>query len=156
MPLSAPERLAIRDSVARIGRLSDGLLRLGPLRLGVDGILSWVPGVGEIYSAGAAAFILVQGARAEVPAATLAAAGALLAARTAITAVPLAGPAAADLFTAHRWAAAMIVRAIDRQLAADGDGGGWIDEAPSRRWSGRSARPRRDPGLTGFERYGRS
>ena len=119
MNLSASERRAIRDSVARVGRLSDGLLRLGPLRLGVDGVLSWVPGLGEIYSAGAAAFILVQGARAEVPAQTLAAAGVLLACRTAVTAVPLAGPAAADLFTAHRWAAGMIVRAIDRQLAAE-------------------------------------
>jgi hypothetical protein len=123
MSTSALDRRAIRDSVARVSRLSDGLLRLGVFSIGVDGILSWVPGLGEIYSAAAAAFILVQGARAGAPIPTLAAAGALLACRTAITAIPLAGPAAADLFTAHRWAAAMIVRAIDHQLEAGQDGG---------------------------------
>ena len=136
MPMSPPDRRAIRDSVARVGRLSDSLLRLGPLSLGVDGIVSWIPGLGEIYSGAAAAFILVQGARAEVPVPTLAAAGAILACRTAITAVPLAGPVAADLFTAHRWAAAMIVRAIDRRL--EGEGGQRPGpERPARWWSGR-------------------
>jgi hypothetical protein len=128
------ELRGIRDSVARIGRLSDALVRLGPLSLGLDGVLSWVPGVGEIYSTGAAAFILVQGARAGVPITTLVLAGALLASRTAITAVPLAGPIAADLFIAHRWAAAMIVQAIDRMLEAS--------DAPTQR-PGQT--PRRQP-----------
>jgi hypothetical protein len=135
MPLPDQERRAIRDSVARVGRLSDSLLRLGPLSLGLDGVLSWVPGLGEIYSGAAAAFILIQGARAGVPAPTLAAAGVLLACRTAITAVPLAGPAAADLFTAHRWAAAMIVRAIERQLGAGATGGPAGGGRSARRWS---------------------
>jgi hypothetical protein len=139
MSKSDHQRRAIRDSVATVGRLSDSLLRLGPLSLGVDGILSWAPGVGEIYSFAAAAFILVQGARAGVPFSTLVAAGALLACRTAITAVPVAGPAAADLFTAHRWAAAMIVRAIDRQLDAGQAGDPPTDQSPIRRWTMRRA-----------------
>jgi hypothetical protein len=132
MPTSAFERRAIRDSVRRVGRLSDSLVRIGPLSLGVDGILAWVPGVGEIYSSAAAMFILVQGARAGVPVPTLAAAGALLVCRTAITTVPLAGAAAADIFTAHRWAAAMIVAAIDRQLETAPDVGSPGD---TRRWN---------------------
>jgi hypothetical protein len=132
MSSSASDPRAIRDSIARVGRLSDSLLRFGAFSIGVDGILSWIPGLGEIYSAAAAAFILVQGARAGVSVPTLAAAGALLVCRTAITAVPLAGPAAADLFTAHRWAAAMIVRAIDRQLEATQDGGARPRGAPRR------------------------
>jgi hypothetical protein len=133
--LSDPQRRAIRDSVARAGRLSDSLLRLGPLSLGLDGVLSWIPGVGELYSAAAAAFILIQGARAGVAAPTLAIAGALLVCRTAITALPIGGPAAADLFTAHRWASALIVRAIDRQLGEDLDVGRPAGRAPRRRWS---------------------
>jgi hypothetical protein len=36
--------------------------------------------------------------------------------RTVISAVPLAGPAAADLFTAHRWSARLVVQAIDQML----------------------------------------
>jgi hypothetical protein len=59
---------------------------------------------------------VIQGARARVPLPVLAAAALLLIFRTAISAIPLAGAAAADIFTAHRWAAALIVRAIDRQL----------------------------------------
>jgi hypothetical protein len=38
--------------------------------------------------------------------------------RTVVSAVPLAGPAAADLFTAHRWSARLVVQAIDRMLPA--------------------------------------
>jgi ethanolamine transporter EutH len=114
---SADQQLVkIRDSVALVGRLSDGLLRLGPLSLGLDGILSWVPGLGEVYSTVAGAFILIQGARAGVPVSTLALAGGLMLSRTAVSAIPLAGPMAADLFTAHRWSARLIVGAIDREI----------------------------------------
>lgn len=115
----SPEQLAkIRDSVAIVGRLSDSLVRLGPLRLGVDGVLSWVPGVGEAYSMIAGAFIIVQGLRAGVPLHLLLLCAALMGCRTTVSAIPLAGPLAADLFTAHRWSAKLVVRAIDAQLPA--------------------------------------
>ena len=112
------ERRAIRDSVAAVGRLSDSIVRLGPFSLGIDGVLTWIPGVGEIYSTVAGGFILVQGARAGAPAHILLGAAALMLARTTGSAVPLAGAVFADLFTAHKWAAAMVVRAIDRRLGA--------------------------------------
>ena len=126
-----PDLAAIRRGVERVGRLSDGLLRLGPFRLGIDGVLSWIPGVGEIYSGAAAAYLLVQGARARVPLSTLMLAGVLMGGRTLITAVPLAGPAAADLLALHGLSARLITRAIDRRTAAgagvapDGRGWGW-------------------------------
>jgi hypothetical protein len=115
----SPEQLArIRDSVAIVGRLSDGLLRLGPFRLGVDGVLSWVPGLGEAYSTIAGGFIIIQGLRAGVPLPMLAICALLMAGRTTVSAIPLAGPVAADLFTAHRWSAKLVMRAIDAQLPA--------------------------------------
>jgi hypothetical protein len=114
-----PDLLAIRRSVATVGRLSDGLIRMGPFRLGLDGVLSWIPGVGEIYSAGAAAFIIVQGVRARVPLHVLLGCAALMGSRTVVAAVPLAGPLAADLFLAHRLSARMVVRAIDKMLPVD-------------------------------------
>ena len=126
---------AIRDSVDRVGSLSDGLFRVGPLSVGLDGVLSWIPGLGEVYSTAAGAFILVQGARAGVPVAVLAAAGALMFSRTAVSAVPLAGPVAADLFRAHKWAARMVSRAIDDKLGVKRRR---ADATPS--WSGRRAR----------------
>ncbi len=107
---------SIRDSVAWLGGLSDNLVRVGPLSIGLDGLLAWIPGLGEIYSAGAAAFLLIQGFRAGVPAWVLLSAAAMMAARTAVDTVPVAGALAADLFTAHKWSARLIVRAIDRKL----------------------------------------
>ena len=113
-----PDLRSIRASVELVGRLSDGLVRLGPLNLGLDAVFSWIPGVGEIYSAAAAAFLIVQGVRAGVPASTLALAAALMGGRTLITAIPFAGAAAADLLTAHRWSARLILAAIDKRIAA--------------------------------------
>jgi hypothetical protein len=116
-PDPTPEELIrIRDSVAVIGRLSDGLFRLGPLRLGIDGVLSWIPGIGELYSTGAAVFIIAQGVRAKVPVQTLAVCAALMGSRTVISAVPLAGPLAADFFLAHRISARLVIKAIEAKL----------------------------------------
>ena len=121
----SPGELArIRDSVAIVGRLSDSLVRFGPFRLGVDGVLSWIPGVGEAYSMIAGAFIIVQGLRAGVQPHILLLCAAMMASRTTVSAIPFAGPVAADLFTAHRWSAKMVVRAIDAQLPVRARSGG--------------------------------
>jgi hypothetical protein len=146
VPRSHAERLAIRDSVAFVGRLSDSLVKIGPFSLGLDGVLAWAPGIGELYSTLAGAFIVVQGARAGVPLPTLAAAGLLLALRTLATAVPLAGDVFADLFTAHKWAAAKIVRAIDREMGPAAAASQVSGAADRRSWQGSadatpSARP---------------
>jgi hypothetical protein len=124
---------SIRESVALVGRLSDSLVRLGPFSLGIDGVLSWVPGLGDVYSTLAGGFIVVQGARAGVPGPVLAAAAMLIGCRTVVGAVPIAGSAFADFFTAHKWAAAMIVRAIDERAgAAETTSGPVFSGSPSR------------------------
>ena len=130
MNRSTAELRTIRDTVSLVGRLSDSIVRLGPFSLGIDGVLSWIPAVGEIYSVSAGAFILVQGARAGVPASVLARAALVLGVRTLGDVVPLAGPLFADVFTAHKWAANMVVRAIDQRLGApvresSGERGWW-------------------------------
>jgi hypothetical protein len=126
---------AIRNSIAAVGRLSDSLVRFGPFSLGVDGVLSWIPGVGELYSVLAGGFILVQGLRAGTPPVILLSACALLLLRTGISATPLAGAAMADLFTAHKWAASLIVAAIDRRLGDVGPGAAATGgPAPYSRW----------------------
>lgn len=110
------ELVRIRHSVALVGRLSDSLVRLGPIRLGLDGVLSWIPGVGEFYSAAAATFIIIQGLRARVPLHVLAVCAALMGSRTVVGAIPLAGPAVADIFLAHRISARLVIKAIDAML----------------------------------------
>ncbi len=113
-----PELERIRRSVELVGRLSDGLIRIGPWGIGIDGVLSWIPVVGEVYSALAGGFILIQGARARVPFPILLGAAGLLVSRMAFDAIPLGGPLAADLFIAHKWSAKMVVKAIDKKLAS--------------------------------------
>jgi hypothetical protein len=107
----------IRKSLEWAGRLSDRIIPIGPWGLGIDAVLNFIPGVGEAYSALAGGFILIQGARAKVPIHILLVAASLLASRTVITAVPLAGPFAADALTAHRWAARLLCKAIEKKIA---------------------------------------
>jgi hypothetical protein len=128
-----PELLAIRRSVERVGRFSDGLLRIGPFRLGAEAALSWIPGVGEAYGAVAAVFLIGQGLRAGVPLTTLAVCAALMGGRTLITAIPIGGPLAADALALHGLSARMIVAAIDAELARRGR----PTPAPRRRRLGR-------------------
>jgi Domain of unknown function (DUF4112) len=134
MNRSDAELRSIRDGVRLVGRLSDSLVRVGPFSLGIDGVLSWIPAVGEIYSAAAGAFILVQGARAGVPLSVLARAAFILGIRTSADLAPFAGALFADVFTAHKWAANMVVRAIDQRLGVSSF------DPPGARW-GRAAQP---------------
>ena len=136
--LDVAELLAIRKRVEQVGKLSDGLVKLGGLRLGLDGVLAWIPGVGELYSTAAGGYIIYQGFRAGVPVGTLASCAALLLGRTTVTAVPLAGPLAADFFTAHRWSVKLILKAIDQKLAAMGSPVRPAEGFMRRAWSGRS------------------
>jgi len=110
------ELRSIRKRIDLVGRLSDNLVRLGPFSLGIDGVLSWIPAVGEIYSLGAGAYLLAQGAKARVPASVLARCALILGVRTLGDVVPFAGPVFADVFTAHKWAARLLGEAIDKKL----------------------------------------
>jgi hypothetical protein len=115
--LVEPDLERIKRSVELVGRLSDGLIRIGPWGLGIDGVLAWFPVVGEIYNVLAGGFILIQGARARVPLHILLASSALLVSRMGLDAVPLGGPLVADLFIAHKWSAKLVAGAIDKKLA---------------------------------------
>jgi hypothetical protein len=133
MTQSHAELRSIRAQVALVGRLSDSLVQIGPFSLGIDGVLSWAPGLGDLYSTLAGGFILVQGARAGAPGPVLGGAALLIGCRTLIGAVPVAGAAFADFFTAHKWAAAMIVRAIDQRLGVASPSSQPVFRAPVRR-----------------------
>ncbi|UYG04719.1 DUF4112 domain-containing protein [Halomonas sp. LR3S48] len=57
-----------RKRVQRLARLMDSSIRLpGGFRIGVDGLVGLVPGVGDLATAGVAFYIIVQAARAGVP-----------------------------------------------------------------------------------------
>jgi hypothetical protein len=117
MAPSREDLISIRRSVELVGRFSDGLLRVGPFRLGAEAALSWIPVVGETYGAAAAVFLIAQGLRAGVPVTVLATCAALMFGRTLISAIPLAGPLAADALALHGLSARLILKAIDARLA---------------------------------------
>lgn len=109
-----------RTAIERISRISDNLIGIGPIGIGLDGILAWVPGVGELYSIGAGAALVIEGYRARVPPTVLAQAAVLVSIRTLSNIFPLLGGVIVDLFRGHRMAAQMLVRSIDDTLYIEG------------------------------------
>ena len=116
---------SIRQSVERVGNVSDNIVHLGPFRLGLDGILTWIPVVGELYSVASGGLLIIQAARARATMATLVSATLMIAARSGLSAVPIPFLSipfdlAADFFTAHKWVANMIVKEMDNTLFIEG------------------------------------
>lgn len=57
-----------RKRVQRLARLMDSSIRLpGGFRIGVDGLIGLVPGIGDLATAGVSFYIIVQAVRAGVP-----------------------------------------------------------------------------------------
>ena len=54
----------IWSNVEGVKKLSDRALGIGPFGIGLDGLLTWIPVVGTVYSVGAAGWLLVQAAKA--------------------------------------------------------------------------------------------
>jgi len=109
----------------RIKRLSDGLVRLGPVRLGVDGVIAWVPGAGTIYSAGAAGLLLYEALQAGARPATLARMAGYLLADTGASGVPILGWMVDTLFPGHLMAARALQKDIELRHGAGELEEGW-------------------------------
>jgi len=114
----------LRSGISRVAGLSDSIVKFGPFGLGLDGILAWVPVVGTVYSTFAGLIIVIQGWRARAPISVLIQAITLLTARTAVTAagemIFLPTELVVDFFRGHKWAADMLVKAIDDTYYVEG------------------------------------
>ena len=100
-------------SAERIKRLSDRLVGVGPVGLGLDGILAWVPVAGTVYSLGAGGLLLFEGLRGGASALTLGRMAAYLALDSATSTVPVAGWAVDTLFPGHLMAANALQKDIE-------------------------------------------
>ena len=115
-----------RATIERIGRLSDNLIGFGPFGIGLDGILAWIPGLGQIYSLGAGGYLLLEGYRARVAPVVLVQVAGIILLRTAIDSgnfipgVDIATSLIVDLFRGHKWAARLLTRSIDQTLYLEG------------------------------------
>ncbi len=119
----------IHDSLDTVKRLSDGIIKIGPLNLiGLDGILSWIPipGLNELYSILSGLFILWQGIRARCDIGTLIIAAIVIAMDSGISIfdgiIPLipAGSIADTLFQGQLYAAHMIQKDMEKTIYIEG------------------------------------
>lgn len=100
-------------SAETIKRLSDRLIGVGPVGIGLDGVLAWVPGAGLAYGLGAGALLMTQAFRARASAGTLARMGAYLVADNLSDTVPVLGWAVDTLFPGHLMAAKALQKDIE-------------------------------------------
>jgi hypothetical protein len=111
----------IRLGVERIKNVSDRIIGVGPIGIGLDGILSWIPGLGVLYSGAAGTMLVVEGVRARAAAGTLLHMAALLFVDTFLDVVPNPVTAIADtFFTGHKWSANLLLKHMDETIYVEG------------------------------------
>ena len=104
-----------RKRVHRIARLMDSSIRLpGGFRIGVDGLIGLVPGVGDLAAAGASLYIVALAARAGVPASALARMVLNVALDAVVGAVPVLGDVFDVAFKANLRNATLMDTYLDR------------------------------------------
>ena len=105
--------------VEGVKKLSDRVVGIGPFGIGLDGLLTWAPVVGTVYSVGAAGWLLVQAAQAKASPGTVARMAAYLgldSVTTMIGEVPFLDfvPSVVDvLFPGHLMAAKALQKDIE-------------------------------------------
>ena len=119
----------VRRTVTRLRKLSDRLIKIGPLGVGLDGALSFFPLAGVIYSAGAGGLMLLQGYRARASMGVLIRMGGLLFVNTLLdvpggTPLGIFSGLADTFFTAHKWAAGLLLKHMDETLYVEGPSAG--------------------------------
>jgi hypothetical protein len=113
-PVPSPGELAdIRRQMQGVRRWSDGLFKIGPLKVGLDGVIGFIPGAGDLYALGAGGYLLHLAWRAGAPRRVLAKMAGWLALDVATGAVPLAGDAVDFFFRGHAKAATELERHLD-------------------------------------------
>ena len=107
----------IWSNVEGVKKLSDRAVGIGPFGIGLDGLLTWIPVVGTVYSVGAAAWLLIQGVQARATPSTLFRMVTYLGLDTATTVVGEVVPFAPDvvdlLFPGHLMAAKALQKDIE-------------------------------------------
>jgi len=104
-------------NVEGVKKLSDRAVGIGPFGIGLDGLLTWVPVVGTVYSVGASVWLLTQAVRAKASPATITRMAAYLGLDSATTAVGEVVPFAPDVvdffFPGHLMAAKALQKDIE-------------------------------------------
>lgn len=125
----------IWSNVEGVKKLSDRAVGIGPFGVGLDGLLTFIPGMGLIYSAGAGGWLVIQAVRAKASPLTIVRMLAYVGFDTATSEVPVVGDAIDFLFPGHLMAAKALqkdietthwVEANERDAKASGDHDGHV------------------------------
>ena len=102
----------IWSNVEGVKKLSDRAVGIGPFGVGLDGLLTFIPIAGLVYSVGAGGWLLVQASRAKASPATMARMLAYIGLDSATSEVPVIGDAIDFLFPGHLMAAKALQKDI--------------------------------------------
>lgn len=103
----------IWSNVEGIKKLSDRVIGFGPFGIGMDGLLTWVPVVGTVYTVGTGGWLMLQAVRAKATPATLARMAAYMAVDAATGTVPIAGDVVDTFFPGQLLAAGALQKHIE-------------------------------------------
>ena len=103
----------IWSNVEGVKKLSDRAVGLGPFGVGMDGLLTWIPVVGTVYSVGAGGWLLMQAVRARATPGTIARMCGYLGVDIATGEVPVAGDVVDFFFPGHLMAAKALQKDIE-------------------------------------------
>jgi len=119
-------------SAERIKRLSDRLVGVGPIGIGLDGVLAWIPGANIVYSVAAGGLLIYEGVLGGASVRTLAKMGLFLLADSATSEVPIIGWAVDTLFPGHLMAANALQRDIEARHGPSEVKRGWLRRSGSK------------------------
>lgn len=117
----------------RIKRLSDRVVSVGPVGIGLDGVLSWVPVAGTVYSVGAGGLLLAHGVASGASPLTLARMAVYIALDSAASVPPVIGWAIDTLFPGHLMAANALQKDIEARHGPSELPAGWGKLKPAKR-----------------------
>jgi hypothetical protein len=107
--------------VEGVKKLSDRVVGVGPFGVGLDGLVTWVPILGTVYSVGAGGWLLYLATQARATPGTLARMAAYLGLDVATSEIPIAGDIVDFLFPGHLMAA----RALQKEMEATH----WVEDS---------------------------
>ena len=100
-------------SAETLKKLSDRVIGFGPFGVGLDALLTWIPGAGLLYSAGAGLYLLWSAGRGGASFSTLAKMAGFLGVDMLLSDVPVVGDIADVLWQGHLMAATTLQKDIE-------------------------------------------
>jgi hypothetical protein len=108
-------------SAETIKKVSDRVIGIGPFGVGLDGLLTWLPGAGIVYSLAAGGFLMVEALRGGASIITLARMLTYLGVDALTSEIPVVGDAVDFFWQGHLMAATALQKDVEDRHGAPAD-----------------------------------